>query len=333
MIRKCNGCGYTLQCDKKEALGYVPKEKINDAIYCERCYKIIHYHDSLVVGSPIETEKIITKVNTSKSRVFFIVELLNIHEESMHLFHEITCPKVLVISKCDIIPRSIKQESIIAWIRKEYHIKEEIIFTSGLKKYNVQGILKNMETYKSKESYFLGYTNSGKSTLLNAIYERLLNEKSLITTSLIPNTTLDFIRAEITPECTIIDSPGFLPKKSFYEEDEIDLIERIHSKNFLKPVTYQTKPNMSVIIEGRIRINCPSEVKNSMTFYMSNELEKKKVFENNEELLHLPEKKIHVLDDYDVVIRGIGFIHIKKECDLILHTSYLSLIEIRKSLF
>ena len=40
-MKKCSGCGVTLQFTNKEALGYIPEHKYKEANYCERCFKII----------------------------------------------------------------------------------------------------------------------------------------------------------------------------------------------------------------------------------------------------------------------------------------------------
>ena len=48
MTKKCVGCGITLQSKDINNLGYVPKEKENDAKYCERCFKLIHYNNCLL---------------------------------------------------------------------------------------------------------------------------------------------------------------------------------------------------------------------------------------------------------------------------------------------
>ena len=49
MIKKCQGCGYTLQSDDSSKLGYVPKTKNKNPKLCERCFKIIHYNDAKIV--------------------------------------------------------------------------------------------------------------------------------------------------------------------------------------------------------------------------------------------------------------------------------------------
>ena len=39
-IKKCQGCGATLQNIDNSKAGYVPYHNINEASYCQRCFKL-----------------------------------------------------------------------------------------------------------------------------------------------------------------------------------------------------------------------------------------------------------------------------------------------------
>ena len=66
MIKKCQGCGYTLQSDDSSKLGYVPKTKNKNPKLCERCFKIIHYNDAKIVTLPIEENKILKQASKNE---------------------------------------------------------------------------------------------------------------------------------------------------------------------------------------------------------------------------------------------------------------------------
>ena len=63
--------------------------------------------------------------------VYFLIDFLNINSETINKFESIKVPKTLIISKLDIIPKSIKDNTIINWLKEEYSITEEIIFHHG----------------------------------------------------------------------------------------------------------------------------------------------------------------------------------------------------------
>lgn len=330
-MKKCVGCGIQLQFTNKDELGYIPEHKYKEANYCERCFKLTHYNNQVIIPLKNINDKIIKEINKNNKSVFYILDFLNINSETINTYKEIKGNKVLIINKLDIIPRSIKINKIKDWLENEYNIKEEIVFTSSNKDINTTRITNIMEQNNYRESYIVGYTNSGKSTLINNLCNKLSPLNNQITTSLLPNTTLDFIKIKLNKDLTIIDSPGFTLKNTLYKDNELALIKRINPKKFIKPITYQTKDITSLIIEDRIRIKFNSV--NNITTYFSNDLEIDKVFDNNDKLCGLPVKEYVLEDNSDLVIKGIGFINIKKACKLKIYTEYDKLIEIRKSMF
>lgn len=331
MSKKCIGCGSIIQHEDKNKIGYAPIPKSGEAKYCERCFKITHYNEKLILPLENINEYIIDEVNKNSKYVFFMIDLLNINEETINTFKNINVPKTLIISKLDIIPKSIKETLIEEWLKDTYNINNDIKFLSTKKNINTRLIVKTLEELNINSAHILGFTNAGKSTLINKICEQNNIEGKTITTSILPNTTVDFINIPITENITIIDSPGFTSKYTLYDNTEYDLMKNILPKNIINPITEQTKENTSLIIENKIRINANS--KNSFTFYMSNAIKIDKVFEKNTDLTNEELIKYNIKDNTDIVIKGLGFINIKKACNLTINTKYKELIEIRESMF
>lgn len=331
MSKKCIGCGSIIQHEDKNKIGYAPIPKSGEAKYCERCFKITHYNEKLILPLENINEYIIDEVNKNSKYVFFMIDLLNINEETINTFKNINVPKTLIISKLDIIPKSIKETLIEEWIKDTYKINNDIKFLSTKKNINTRLIVKTLEELNINSAHILGFTNAGKSTLINKICEQNNIEGKTITTSILPNTTVDFINIPINENITIIDSPGFTSKYTLYDNTEYDLMKNILPKNIINPITEQTKENTSLIIENKIRINANS--KNSFTFYMSNAIKIDKVFEKNTDLTNEELINYNIKDNTDIVIKGLGFINIKKACNLTINTKYKELIEIRESMF
>jgi ribosome biogenesis GTPase A len=246
----------------------------------------------------------------------------------MSTFKNIKTPKTLIISKLDIIPKSIKNNLIINWLKDEYEIKEEVLFQSSKKNLNTKSILNKLSNQNIKEVYIVGYTNAGKSTLINKLTNA--DNSNKITTSSIPNTTIDFIKIKLD-DISIIDSPGFTNNNTFYNQDEFDLIKRVMPRTTLNPRTYQVKPISSILIEDKARLI--SSVNNSLTFYISNDINIERVFDNNKTLTEKEYITIDIPENSDLVIKSLGFINIKKACTLKIYTDKKELFEIRKSMF
>lgn len=325
MIKKCIGCGITMQYSNPKELGYIKEEKYEDSLYCERCFRMMHYNDNKIIDLIKTQEEIINTVNKTNNYVFFLSDLFNINEEMINTFKKIKTKKCLVISKMDLLPRSFKYSKITEWLKKTYKINEDIIFLSSKKNVNISKLFKILDDNNKKKCYMMGYTNAGKSTLIN----KILDKKDYINTSLIPNTTLDFINIKVG-EYTIIDSPGFIMDNNIYEKEELDFVKKISAKKIIDPINYQLKKNASIIIENKIRITNLDDT-NSFTLYMSNLIDTKRVFDNNDYLCEYELKTYHIKKNMDVVIKGLGFINIKKPTVINIYTNNHNLIELRKS--
>ncbi len=325
MTKKCSGCGSVLQCTDPMRVGYIPREKKDNGV-CVRCYKIRHYNQADLVSIPRGNDEVLEVVNKSLDFVVFMVDFININEDVINTYKKIKNDKLLVISKSDIIPKSIKRSTIINWLESCYGVSENILFLSTKKKLNINFLDKLF--LKHRIIYLLGFTNAGKSTLVNDYISDKLDKELIMTTSMIPNTTLDFNEIKFDG-VKLIDSPGFTYDLTFYESNEVDLIKKMDSKKFISPITHQVKDITYLNLEDRFIIS--SNINNSLTFYMSNFLELKKIY--NVDNYDYKKIIINVADNSDVVIKGIGFINVKKACELSILSNYSELIEVRESMF
>ena len=62
-MSKCIGCGVTLQNKDKNKVGYTPKEKITNNMYCERCFKINNYNTKFITKLDNINSYIISNIN------------------------------------------------------------------------------------------------------------------------------------------------------------------------------------------------------------------------------------------------------------------------------
>ena len=324
-MRKCIGCGAELQSIDKTLPGYIDASNIEGKDYCERCFKIINYNYKSSLHLDNINKYVLDTINKDNKYVLYLIDFLNLNTETINTFKSIKCPKTLIITKIDIIPKGIKEENLVNFIREEYNIEDDIALLSSRSNVNTSVIYKILEDNNYKESYIVGYTNSGKSTLLNKLKAK--NGKgSDITVSLIPNTTANFIEIDLE-DIKLFDSPGFVLNKTLYNDDEYDLIKRINPASSLKPITMQTKDNMILNLEDKLYFNTDNS--NSLTFYISYNLKLDKLF--NKDIKN--STTLDIKDNTDIVIKSIGFINIKKACKLRVNKEYIDLIELRNSFF
>ena len=315
MTKRCIGCGAVLQNTDKKKNGYTPKLENK---YCMRCFRLTNYNDLTETETEKDNDKIITVINNSSTFSFFLIDATNITKEAVSIYQNIKTRKCLLLTKIDLLPANITVNNYINKFKNIYNIKEEVYFLSSTKKVNVSKILKIMDSLNLKKAYILGCTNAGKSTLINT----MLNNKT-ITTSRIPNTTLDFINLYIEDKI-LTDTPGFVTTTTPFITDK-KYYKKIDYKERIKPITYQTKETTSLVLEENYRIS--NFGFNSVTTYFNNNILIKRDFKSNEDYF-----ETKIMANTDIVIKDLGFINVKKPCTLKISKNLENLVEFRPSL-
>lgn len=289
-MTKCVGCGIKLQEKDKNELGYTPN--LNNAL-CERCFKLKNYNILTNKGINIDNDKLINKINELNTCVLFLVDFINLDSEVIDAYKKIKSKKILIITKADIIPKNIKYQKLIQNIKNIYDIKEDLILTSSKTKLNIKTITKIC--LEEKNICLAGFTNAGKSSLINALVG------SDITVSKKSNTTQDFIKLNVDG-ISIYDAPGFM---SNINRENIP-------RSIIRPITYQFPSKHYLLIQD-IKLNILEN--SNFTIYVGNEANIIRRKENEN-----VECKIIVPKNSDVIIKGFCFINFKNTCMISLNT-------------
>ncbi len=316
MSRICFGCGAKLQYSNKDAKGYVPENKLNDAKYCMRCFKLMHYGVNINDTVPKRVEEILYLVNSDDKFTIFMCDFLSLSDKIINIYNKIKGKKLLLVSKIDVIPKDIKIDNIRKYIMNNYNINN-VRFVSSVNGYGIDSLINYLITNNIRECYILGETNSGKSTLINNILDAFDSKLTKTTISSSKNTTLDFIRLNVNNNLTIIDSPGFVTDS--YEVN-------CPIKKIIKPLTYQMKDGEVLKID---KFYLKFSIATSITIYSAYDLEIKKYYKDDISFTY--NEKIN--SNCDVVIYGLGFINVKNECTICVSNIDSSLLEFRESVF
>lgn len=309
----CIGCGVKLQDSNMLYEGYTP-DLTNDI--CSRCFKLRNYGDyQITTRSNEEYIDILKSVNDTKDLVLYVVDLLNIEKDINIIREYIKNRLILVLTKRDVLPKSVNDEKIINYFSSLDLDYQDIIIVSANKNYNMDELLLLIKKHKSsKNIYVVGHTNVGKSTLINKMVQDYSNEEYELTISPLPSTTLNKINIKLTDDIMLIDTPGLVDRGSIVNYVDFDMIKKINAKKEINPDTFQVREGQCLLIPSLLRIDYINGDKNSFTFFVSNELEiEKKDIDRCESLKELPKKTIEVGYHQDLVINGLGFIKITEK--------------------
>lgn len=298
-MRKCLGCGVVLQNTNPDKDGYVT-DLDNDI--CERCFVIKNYgQNRLINKTNIDYMRIINNIR-DKDIVVYVSSLLTLNLDYISKFKQV----LLVLTKRDVIPKSIKDGKIIKYIKDRYTNILDVVIVSAYKKYNLDMLHNKLEKYQGKDIYFVGATNSGKSTLINQLVKSYNGTEGKITTSNYPSTTLDVVDVRVG-NLNIKDTPGIVIDNSIVNHLDNKQIKKINSKKEIKPITIQIKGCGAILIDELIRIEYETDT-SSMTLYLSNNLDVNSISMNNPRLKDKYISEYKLYDNQDLVIEDIGFI-------------------------
>lgn len=309
MNKKCIGCGVELQYIDKNKLGYIPENKYSDSKYCMRCFRLIHYNDISFKDKELSINYILDKINKDNIFKIFVIDFLNVNNNTIDIFNKIEGNKLLLINKIDMLDKSINKKNVITNIKTIYNI-DNILGISTLNNGDINILLNYLNKNSINKCYILGPTNSGKSSLIN----KICNNNNL-TISNKRNTTLEFIDIK-TDNLNIIDTPGFLIS---------DYNLKTKYNHIIKPITYNMKDNDVLFID---KFYMKFKYKTSITIYSYEVVNTKKYYKDIKY-----DYNIETNNNIDLCINGFGNINIKNKNIIEIYNLDKELISIRESIF
>ena len=324
-MSKCTGCGVELQNIDDIKIGYT-KDLINNL--CQRCFRIRNYNEYSKVLKDNEDYVNILKNIDSKELVILVVDLFNISSCLKAISKYIKNDILLVLTKRDILPKSIYDENLIRYFKNYNFNLKDIVIVSSKKNYNMDLLYSKINELKTSNNiYVIGFTNSGKSTLINKIIYNYSDNNNIITTSNLPSTTIDSIEVKVNNDLTLIDTPGLLNDGDIINYIDEKMLKKIIPNKEIRPITYQINKKCSIVIEDILMLDVEET---NFTMYISNQLKIDKVFK--EKKTNLKKHELKIQKDEDLVIEGLTFITFHKDSKLVVNTFENVLVYTRKSL-
>ena len=306
-MKKCRGCGAVIQTESKDKEGY----SINpDNDLCERCFRIKNYGDyKLVEKDNSSFLNILKKISDTNDLVVLVVDLFSISDRILDLTKYLNNDILLVLTKRDLLPLSLHDEKLLSYKNKLGINSVDEVIVSSNKNYNMDLLIDKINKYKkSSNVYVVGYTNAGKSTLINKLIYNYSDLECDITTSILPSTTLNTIDIKLNDELTLIDTPGILDSGNIFNFLNGKELKYITPSREIKPITYQIKNTQYIMIDKYAKVITSD---NNLTLFFANNLKIDRFYKDKE--TNLVKHSIKVDANMDIVISGLGFIKVTKK--------------------
>ena len=315
MKKYCSGCGVLMQDDNILELGFTTSL---DNDLCMRCFRLKNYGEyESVSSSKVDYEGIIDGINKTNDLVLYVVDILNLPDNLQDVREMVTNDCILVLNKRDLLPLSVKDEKLLEYINNLNLGYDDTVIVSSEKNTNMDVLLRKIQKLKTSPNvYVIGWTNAGKSSLINKFIKNYGDGDTVLTIAPLPSTTLNKIIIPINEELTLIDTPGIIDKDNIINFVDSKMFKKLNSKKEIKPKTYQLSPNESLLVGDLMRIDYIEGDRNSLTFYIPNDIKIRRCRFKSDNLKNFYIRNIDVDYYHDVVIRGLGFIKIVAECKI-----------------
>jgi len=333
-VNKCQGCGAELQTTEKNHVGFALSL---DHIYCQSCYRLLHYGEGSTHFHPEDLPKL-----DSDSVIFMISSVL--HLDLLFSYpvyrYQPDAKYVYIINQIDLLPKSTNLDILIENITKEANKQHipfiDIILMSSLNEHDINRLKSYIKSFKEEHIYLVGVQNSGKTT----IYKALTETKE----------ALAFKKAGLTQEAligkfgkkTIYDLPGLYQEGYLHQFLPYETYKKLIPDQEIYPKIYQLKKSQSLFIEGLIAFSVSKDthivlyVDRQINIHKTNQtrikpllLEKEKHFQIYaesyiEKAFKIPEGK------YQITFADMGFMHVTGPMTIsyvIPHVMHLSMTE------
>jgi 30S ribosome assembly GTPase len=277
----CTGCGVKIQTEEPEHLGYAPSSSLEkEVVVCQRCFRLKHYNEVQDVSlTDDDFLKILNGIGQKDALIVKIVDIFDFNGSWLPGIQRFAGnnPVILIGNKADLVPKSVNQNKLIDWMKKESKdlglVPKDVFLVSAAKGKNISEAAAAIDEYRNgKDVYVVGCTNVGKSTFINRIIKEVTGEGDVITTSHFPGTTLDTIQIPLDDGKSLIDTPGIINHHQMaHFVDKRDL-KIITPKKEIKPKVYQLNEEQTLFFGGLARFDYLSGGRRSFTCYLSNEL-------------------------------------------------------------
>ncbi len=366
----CKGCGALIQTEDKTKPGYIQTKLLEEpdhkTLICQRCFRIKNYNDIITLSlSNDDYLSVIGKISQEDALLVKIVDIFDFSGSFVPAIKRLTGQKdvILVGNKMDLLPKNVKPEKILSWLKimleSEGFTVVDSLLVSAKYGDNIDQLMELIYKYKGKRNvYIVGSTNVGKSKIVNQILRRYLGEPAdVITVSSNPGTTIGLIGFPLADGTMIYDTPGVINKHQYTHYLARPSYKMTMPKKEIKPLIFQLDEGQTLFFGGLARLDVVSGEtgdKVSVVTYFANTLNVHRTKTEKADNLYetklyslltppfsetekLPKWVFHdykIRDNmkYDIVFSGLGFVTMRGPFNVRVHAPFVVGVYVRPAI-
>lgn len=174
-IRRCYGCGATIQSEDRYESGYVdPSRAGDDSGLCDRCYRLRHPQEEASRVVTPSFRKLVEEAKRKRALLCYILDAFSLDASVVPSISELLKgSKVLVVvNKVDLLPETVSSEDLIEGVKSrlsEGGVEPlDIVSCSANDQASVAGFKAKIDQYRRGEDvYLLGAMRVGKSAIVD----------------------------------------------------------------------------------------------------------------------------------------------------------------------
>lgn len=250
--------------------------------------------------TPERFREMVSVVRRKRCAVVCLIDIFDFHGSQLYNLPRIVGdnPVLVAVNKADLLPSDFKEERVRIWVKQQLDkigVKDvttrDVFLISGKSGMGVRPLLRHMKTMaklRKRDLYVIGAANVGKSTFINRLIEegrsggaKTFKKKkpkgkeatgSLVTTSALPGTTLNFIEVDLGDKVSLFDTPGLIIPHQLTTRLNTDELRAVIPQKRINHVTLRLGEGKSVLLGGLARLDFVTGRPFLFTFYVSNDV-------------------------------------------------------------
>lgn len=292
-IRRCYGCGSTLQSADRYEPGYVSSARQdNDEGLCDRCYRLRHPQaDSSQTVNKVYT-RLIEKAKNSGALLCYVVDSFSLDSSIVAMLSDLLkgCKVIAIVNKVDLLPEIISTAELLDGVKSRF-AKQGIqpldyLLTSVGDKNAIQNIRPEIDKYRQgKDVYFVGTLRVGKSSLINEFLKYYQNDtgRNITRETIGDEETLTLTAIPLDANSTLYDTPGLFEPHSLLNQIDRKTLKYVIPRTRIKVRNETVKEGETLIFGALSYMTFEDCERTELEIFFSSDVEITKVKDSRAE--------------------------------------------------